>query len=122
MIMFYLITLLPLHPPPESHKQTPKIGNKTIRGASVVSQSGDLLVCYFLVSELGVGTLHNADNDTEETEGTTEDFYDQNLDEERSVLCISQSTTTAGNTYANTICKAVSRGLQVITFVNLPTK
>lgn len=55
------------------------------------------------VTKLGIRALNDTDDDTEEAESTTENFYHQDLYEQGGILCIGQGTATSGNTYTNTI-------------------
>jgi len=53
--------------------------------------------------ELGVGRRDDADDDTEQTEGTAKDLNDQNLDEEVRVLGIGQGASGTDDSDANTV-------------------
>lgn len=49
-----------------------------------------------------ITALNNTHNDPKESEGASENFYDENLDEWIRILCISDGASTARNSYTNT--------------------
>jgi hypothetical protein len=56
--------------------------------------------------ELGIARRDDADDDTEQTQSTTKDFDDQNLDKEIGVLRIGQRTRSTNDSDTDAIARS----------------